>query len=129
MPILNRAPNFFRFGLNPDLPPSSEDSARKREDRELRFQSASECALTSSGLKRDTDSGRRDGVTSSLGGKSGFKRTGELGARFRMASKMTAEGVATERQKTCGHFIEDDSKRKRSLRASRSLPRTCSGDM
>jgi len=67
--------------------------------------------------------------SSSLGGKSGFKRTEKLGARFRHGIEEWTRSVATERQKTCGHFIEDIQKEKRSLRAVQIFARTCSGDM
>ena len=43
--------------------------------------------------------------------------------------KNRAGTVALERKNAGGHFVEHAAKENRSLRASNSLPRTCSGDM
>ena len=68
-------------------------------------------------------------TSSSFGGRSGLSRTGATGARFRMASKITPEVSPRNGIAPVAISYMTIPKEKRSVRASRSLPRTCSGDI
>ena len=68
-------------------------------------------------------------ISSSLGGVAGLIRTGGTGARFRIESNI-ASFVAPGNGSTPVHISYSTTpKENRSVRASNSLPRTCSGDM
>ena len=47
----------------------------------------------------------------------------------RMALKITPELSPAKRERPRGHFVQYRAKENRSVRASSSLPRACSGDM
>src|SRR6516164_6164759 len=68
-------------------------------------------------------------TSSSFGGRSGFSRTGETGTRLRMASKIVAE--LSPRKGDCPVAISYKTapKENKSVRASSSLARACSGDI
>ena len=68
-------------------------------------------------------------ISSSFGGTSGFKRTGEIGARFRMASKITPELSPRKGIAPVDISYSTVPNEKMSVRASTSRARTCSGDM
>ena len=66
-------------------------------------------------------------ISSSLGGRSGFKRSGEAGVRFRMESKMTAEVSPRKGSEPVHISYRTAPKENKSVRASRGFPRACSG--
>jgi hypothetical protein len=68
-------------------------------------------------------------MSESAGGKSGLRTTGATGARFRMASKMTALVVPGKGRRPVDASYRTAPKEKRSERLSTSSPRACSGDM
>ena len=68
-------------------------------------------------------------MSSSSGGTSGFSRTGGTGARFRMASKITPELSPRNGSAPVAISYSTAPNENRSVRASSSLARTCSGDM
>jgi hypothetical protein len=68
-------------------------------------------------------------IASSCDGSSEFRRIGAIGARFRMASKITAEVSPRKGSEPVAISYSTTPKEKRSVRASSSLPRACSGDM
>ena len=68
-------------------------------------------------------------MSSSLGGRFGFNRTGASGARFMMASKMTPDVSPRNGTAPVAISYKTMPKENRSVRESRVLPRTCSGDM
>ena len=69
--ILNKAPS-SPVQLNPELPAKLEEILNKalEKDRDLRYQVASEMRADLKRLKRDTDSGRRAGVSAAVAGAS-----------------------------------------------------------
>src|SRR5437667_10705694 len=62
-------------------------------------------------------------------GKSGFSRTGGTGARFKMQSKITPEVSPRNGNAPVDISYKTTPKENKSVRASSSLPRTCSGDI
>ena len=68
-------------------------------------------------------------IRSSSAGRSGFSRTGATGARFTMASQIIAEVSPRNGNVPVAISYNTAPKEYRSVRASKSLPRTCSGDM
>ena len=62
-------------------------------------------------------------------GKSGFSRTGGTGARFKMPSKITPEVSPRNGKAPVDISYKTTPKENKSVRASSSLPRTCSGDI
>ena len=57
------------------------------------------------------------------------KRTGAVGARFRMASKITADVLPVKGWRPVDISYKTAPKENRSVRVSSSSPRACSGDM
>ena len=68
-------------------------------------------------------------MRSSSAGRLGFSRTGAVGARFRMASKITAEVLPMKGWRPVAISYITAPKENRSVRVSSSSPRACSGDM
>jgi tetratricopeptide (TPR) repeat protein len=68
-------------------------------------------------------------IRSSSAGTSGFSRTGGTGARFRMLSKITPELSPRKGNVPVAISYKTAPKENRSLRASSSFARICSGDM
>ena len=68
-------------------------------------------------------------MSSSLGGRSGFNRNGGSGARFMMPSKMMPELSPRNGKVPVAISYSTTPKENRSVRASSSLARTCSGDI
>ena len=68
-------------------------------------------------------------ISSSRGGKSGFTLLGGSGARFRMASKITPDVSPRYGGRPVAISYNTAPKENKSVRVSRSLPLTCSGDM
>ena len=68
-------------------------------------------------------------ISSNLGGTSGFRRTIDVGAASRMALKMTPELSLRKGSIPVAISYSTTPNENRSVRASNSLARTCSGDM
>src|SRR2546422_603979 len=68
-------------------------------------------------------------MRSSSGGRSGLTRMGAVGARFRTESKTTAEVLPLKGTVPVAISYSTAPKENRSVRASKSSPRACSGDM
>ena len=64
-----------------------------------------------------------------LDGRSGFSRTGGVGSRSRIALKISAEVSPRNGSVPVAISYSTTPKENRSVRASSSLPRACSGDM
>ena len=68
-------------------------------------------------------------ILSRSGLSAGFRRTGGIGARSRIASKMTADVAPEKAGRPVAISYSTRPREKRSLRPSSALPRACSGDM
>ena len=68
-------------------------------------------------------------IRSNSGGISGFKRTEATGLRFRIASKITADVSPRKGSEPVVISYSTAPNENKSVRASSSLPRACSGDM
>jgi hypothetical protein len=68
-------------------------------------------------------------MSSSFWGRSGFNRIGEIGSRFIIDSKITPEVSPRNGKVPVAISYRTEPNENRSVRASNSLPRTCSGDM
>src|SRR5271170_3557354 len=67
-------------------------------------------------------------MSSSFAGSSGFNRTGATGARFKIASVITPDVSPRNGTAPVDISYSTTPNEKRSVRASNSFPRTCSGD-